>query len=656
MKIQAPVAAQAQQKTQAAQARPETGPAFQDKRPGMAAMARLQAAAADSPRLAQLKTLQAMADASLQVRQRQSVQAAVEASDPNGTGLPDGLKAGIENLSGMNLDHVRVHYNSARPAQLQAHAYAQGSEIHVAPGQEKHLPHEAWHVVQQAQGRVRPTVQMKGDVPVNDDAGLEREADIMGEKALAAGPATIQARQTGLPAPATGGAPAAQLKSVIKSTTPKKSGADTPLKTLHDNFGALMTAAGLPSQYRFQNALPSVMHNDARYAGSQWDKAGTVEAELDSASRSKADGSNRDNSVIGPYGHFGVMERAIFQRPDVGNAYDGGHLVEHTLMEGQDADIHGNLAPQENKNFNQGLMRGWESIAERYMDSYHGKWNYKVDLVYTDDSYDCTGADLIAAGVIPKLAETNLAKLATPRDAELTGKTVSFERWIPHEWKATISRVDGTDLPHLLLTHGAHMHNLVDTHQKARDEVFTTHATAPLLRTNSGTLGGFFSNYGMVSGSANTAMVGGTGVTEVSAFMYQPVPQPFLFQPFATSTPSGKVPVVMPPTSQTVNTLKKDVSLSTLESDLLKVPLKNANTKRNLAAASVVRKARLFSPDFQELSRLFGNDEERAIFIKAVVYSPDSLSKMTWPTVIAGVPGNPRRRLQALLLDPKLKP
>ena len=51
------------------------------------------------------------------------------------------------------MDQIRVHYNAAGPAQIQAHAYAQGSDIHVAPGQERHLPHEAWHVVQQALGR-----------------------------------------------------------------------------------------------------------------------------------------------------------------------------------------------------------------------------------------------------------------------------------------------------------------------------------------------------------------------------------------------------------------------------------------------------------------------------------------------------------------------
>ncbi|MEW7289084.1 eCIS core domain-containing protein [Aquimarina sp. 2304DJ70-9] len=100
------------------------------------------------------------------------------------TGLPDNLKSGVENLSGYSMDDVKVHYNSNKPAQLQAHAYAQGTDIHLGPGQEKHLPHEAWHVVQQKQGRVEPTRQLKSKVNINDDAGLEKEADVMGEKAL----------------------------------------------------------------------------------------------------------------------------------------------------------------------------------------------------------------------------------------------------------------------------------------------------------------------------------------------------------------------------------------------------------------------------------------------------------------------------------------
>ncbi|MBI3714719.1 MAG: DUF4157 domain-containing protein, partial [Betaproteobacteria bacterium] len=119
-----------------------------------------------------------------------AVQRRAEAAiKPNSTGLPDDLKSGIESLSGISMDNVKVHYNSPQPAQLNALAYAQGSDIHVAPGQEKHLPHEAWHVVQQAQERVRPTVQMNDGIPVNDDRSLEREADVMGETALRQGPA-----------------------------------------------------------------------------------------------------------------------------------------------------------------------------------------------------------------------------------------------------------------------------------------------------------------------------------------------------------------------------------------------------------------------------------------------------------------------------------
>jgi hypothetical protein len=100
------------------------------------------------------------------------------------SGLPGQLKAGVERLSGLSMDGVRVHYNSSKPASLNALAFTQGTQIHLGPGQERHLPHEAWHVVQQMQGRVAPTTRAgTAKVPVNDDAALEREADAMGSKA-----------------------------------------------------------------------------------------------------------------------------------------------------------------------------------------------------------------------------------------------------------------------------------------------------------------------------------------------------------------------------------------------------------------------------------------------------------------------------------------
>lgn len=104
----------------------------------------------------------------------------------NDTGIPDHVKAGVEHMSGMSLDHVKVHYDSPKPAQLNAHAYAQGSDIHMAPGQSQHIAHETWHVVQQAQGRVAPTTQFAGQA-INDNQALEYEADVMGARAESIG-------------------------------------------------------------------------------------------------------------------------------------------------------------------------------------------------------------------------------------------------------------------------------------------------------------------------------------------------------------------------------------------------------------------------------------------------------------------------------------
>ncbi len=101
----------------------------------------------------------------------------------NKTGMSDELKSGVENLSGIDLSDVKVHWNSRRPKQVNALAYTQGTDIYIGPGQEKHLPHEAWHVVQQKQGRVNPTFKM-GNTQINDDVSLENEASRMGNKAL----------------------------------------------------------------------------------------------------------------------------------------------------------------------------------------------------------------------------------------------------------------------------------------------------------------------------------------------------------------------------------------------------------------------------------------------------------------------------------------
>ena len=94
----------------------------------------------------------------------------------NNTGIPDLMKSQFEKLSGFSFDDVCVHYNSDKPAQLQAFAYTQGNHVYIGPGQEKHLRHELGHVVQQKQGRVKPT-RIINDMAFNDELELEIEAD-----------------------------------------------------------------------------------------------------------------------------------------------------------------------------------------------------------------------------------------------------------------------------------------------------------------------------------------------------------------------------------------------------------------------------------------------------------------------------------------------
>ena len=106
-----------------------------------------------------------------------------EKANQNNTGLPDHLKQGMESLSGISLDDVKVNYNSNKPSDLGAHAYAEGNQIYVGGGQGKHLAHEAWHIVQQKQGRVNSTKVING-TSINDDSTLESEATRMGAKAL----------------------------------------------------------------------------------------------------------------------------------------------------------------------------------------------------------------------------------------------------------------------------------------------------------------------------------------------------------------------------------------------------------------------------------------------------------------------------------------
>ena len=94
------------------------------------------------------------------------------------------VKHNVSVLKGQDVTQAKVHYNSSEPAKINAAAYAQGMEVHLAPGQEKHLGHELTHVAQQMGGQVTANRQANnGLVNINDDPKLEQEADQIGAKA-----------------------------------------------------------------------------------------------------------------------------------------------------------------------------------------------------------------------------------------------------------------------------------------------------------------------------------------------------------------------------------------------------------------------------------------------------------------------------------------
>ena len=203
----------------------------------------IQKMADDSPNNKPIIQLKALAD-----RYSQQKHHAFQLKK-NNSGLPDSLKSGVENLSGLSMDDVKVHYNSDKPAQLNAHAYAQGTDIHIASGQEKHLPHEAWHVVQQKQGRVQPTTMMKAKVPVNDDQGLEKEADVMGARALQMKPFSLSDYRT--------------EKSFQKKGIVQKVGDD--LSNDFDDQLAIETPGrdAIDESYNIMNTIPVLYHTTA---------------------------------------------------------------------------------------------------------------------------------------------------------------------------------------------------------------------------------------------------------------------------------------------------------------------------------------------------------------------------------------------------------
>ncbi len=106
------------------------------------------------------------------------------------SGIPDSVTTNMETATGHDFSNVQFHKNSASAVDVGALSYAQGNDIHFAPGQfspnssagKSLIGHELTHVAQQREGRVQPTIEVSG-MPVNDNPSLEKEADNIGGNA-----------------------------------------------------------------------------------------------------------------------------------------------------------------------------------------------------------------------------------------------------------------------------------------------------------------------------------------------------------------------------------------------------------------------------------------------------------------------------------------
>ncbi|MEJ8546930.1 DUF4157 domain-containing protein [Brevibacillus borstelensis] len=113
-------------------------------------------------------------------------------STGSGQHLPDAVQTKMEHAFHSDFSQVQVFPHSTVAENIGAVAFAQGNDIHFAPGAyrpdtksgQKLLGHELTHVVQQREGRVKPNLP-GSDLPINDDPGLEREADLRGLQAAA---------------------------------------------------------------------------------------------------------------------------------------------------------------------------------------------------------------------------------------------------------------------------------------------------------------------------------------------------------------------------------------------------------------------------------------------------------------------------------------
>lgn len=336
------------------------------------------------------------------------------ARDPQ-TGLPNRLKSNVEAMSGLSLSDVRVHYRSSEPAKVAAHAFTRGPQIHIAPGREHDLPHEAWHVVQQKQGRVAATSSVAGQ-PLNEDGGLEREADVMGSRAKNL---QVEGRAAATPQATKGSS--VQRRPVIQRAKNNEilshiyEVSESPLKTV-TRFIALNTGhsfaevLGAYTKSAFDSSYRDTMvSGDANY------RPFSVKAVIHKVTGSASRPSSSIQTGIGKLGPFEDLIRGR----SVGT-YDGGHLLGYGWFSGWPLiNSAMNIAPQSRD-------------ENRAIFGYHGAWGGEeiesrdiVDVLPLRVTASVSYASTTYTASLAWLAEALLAKGSAPRktvESMYTGK------------------------------------------------------------------------------------------------------------------------------------------------------------------------------------------------------------------------------------------
>ena len=125
----------------------------------------------------------------------QDLEASINQARGGGQPLTKNIREPMEQGFGADFSRVKVHTDTQSDQlnrAIQAKAFTTGQDVFFRQGEynpgsrggQELIAHELTHVVQQNGGAVQPTMQMKEKVNVNDDVGMEREADVMGANAM----------------------------------------------------------------------------------------------------------------------------------------------------------------------------------------------------------------------------------------------------------------------------------------------------------------------------------------------------------------------------------------------------------------------------------------------------------------------------------------